>query len=107
MITCTLKELGYPEDPPKKLLPWIHMELQWKNLDKTITFSYDNTIHIYEVSELRQKYCFEIPYGSRSQWIDPVSYTHLDVYKRQGYDSDWDPAQCRNTVRCSTHLRVS
>lgn len=70
MITYTLKELGYPEEPPRKLLPWIHMELQWKNLDKTITFSYDNTIHIYEVSELRQKYCFEIPYGSRSQWID-------------------------------------
>ena len=70
MITYTLKELGYPEEPPRKLLPWIHMELQWKNLDKIITFSYDNTIHIYEVSELRQKYCFEIPYGSRSQWID-------------------------------------
>lgn len=70
MITYTLKELGYPEEPPRKLLPWIHMELQWKNLDKIITFSYDHTIHIYEVSELRQKYCFEIPYGSRSQWID-------------------------------------
>ena len=70
MITYTLKELGYPEEPPRKLLPWIHMELQWKNLDKIITFIYDNTIHIYEVSELRQKYCFEIPYGSRSQWID-------------------------------------
>ena len=69
MITYTLKELGYPEEPPRKLLPWIHMELQWKNLDKIITFSYDHTIHIYEVSELRQKYCFEIPYGSRSQWI--------------------------------------
>lgn len=70
MITYTLKELGYPEEPPRKLLPWIHMKLQWKNLDKIITFSYDHTIHIYEVSELRQKYCFEIPYGSRSQWID-------------------------------------
>ena len=29
MITYTLKELGYPEEPPRKLLPWIHMELRW------------------------------------------------------------------------------
>lgn len=69
MVKYILRELGYPEDIPKKMLPWIHMELQWKNLDKIVTFSYDNTIHIYEVSELRQKYYFEIPYGSRSQWI--------------------------------------
>ena len=34
MITYTLKELGYPEDPTRKLLPWINMELRWKNLRK-------------------------------------------------------------------------
>ncbi|MCR0262499.1 toll/interleukin-1 receptor domain-containing protein [[Clostridium] innocuum] len=70
MTTYTLKELGYPEDPPRKLLPWIHMELQSTNLDKIVTFRHDKTVHVSEVSEMRQKYSFEIPYGNRSQWID-------------------------------------
>ncbi|WP_416327954.1 toll/interleukin-1 receptor domain-containing protein [[Clostridium] innocuum] len=70
MIAYTLKELGYPEDPPRKLLPWIHMELRSRNLDKMIAFRHDKTIHLYEVSELQQRYRFEISYGNRSQWID-------------------------------------
>ena len=29
--------------------------------------------------------------GSRRRWLCPVSYTHLDVYKRQAYVDDSNP----------------
>lgn len=70
MIVKKFEDLGYPKQPLRKELPWIHMILQEKYLDKIITISYDKDVHIYEVIEMEKKYCFEIPYGERSKWIE-------------------------------------
>lgn len=65
-----LSEVCEVSKPSFQLLRWIHVELHHKYLDKIITFSYDLTIHMYELNDMRNRYHFEIPYGERSKWVD-------------------------------------
>ena len=42
---------------------------------------------------------------SKGDGLYPVSYTHLDVYKRQIYSYAWNCNNCRTNCRCKCQCR--
>ena len=40
---------------------------------------------LYDLGEFDQKGTIPTKYGTKQEYLDAVSYTHLDVYKRQDY----------------------